>query len=238
MRLVMDDPNAAALDDLALLADPTRRRLYLHVAAQPEPMSRDDAAGALGISRALAAHHLDRLVEGGLLRTEFRRLNGRSGPGAGRPSKLYQRADRELAASIPPRHYDLAAELFAEALLSPTAAATGTDAAADAGAAHGLRLGAEALRRAGPRASVRRRREALQTVLRDAGYAPFARDGEIRMLNCPFHELAQRHRQLTCGMNLALVRGILAGAHLPEDGARLDFQPGLCCVAIGRGDPS
>ena len=230
----MDDPPATALDDLALLADPTRRRLYLHVMSRPEATSRDEAAGALGISRTLAAHHLDRLVEAGLLRTEFRRLNGRSGPGAGRPSKLYLRTDRDLTVSVPARHYDLAAELFAEALLAPEPGETG---AADAGHAYGVTLGAEALRRGGPRSSARRRREALESVLREAGYAPFVRDGEIRMLNCPFHELAQRHRQLTCGMNLALLRGILAGAGLAEDAARLDFQPGLCCVAIDAERP-
>ena len=235
----MDEPNDRALADLAPLADPTRRRIYLHVVEQPGPVSRDDAAAATGVTRALAAHHLDRLVEAGLLDTEYRRLNGRTGPGAGRPSKLYRRTDRELSASVPARHYDLAAELFAEALSggaeagSAAAAPSGPEAAAAAGADYGHRLGEEALQRAGPRASVRRRREALEAVLRDAGYAPFTRDGELRLLNCPFHELAQRHRGLTCGMNLALVRGMLAGAHLPEEAARLDFQPGLCCVAIG-----
>jgi predicted ArsR family transcriptional regulator len=228
----MDEANTAALADLAPLADPTRRRLCLYVIGQPSPVSREDAAAATGVTRALAAHHLDRLVEAGLLATEYRRLNGRSGPGAGRPSKLYRRTDREVSASVPSRHYDLAGELFAKSLSSSPAGTPGEEAAAEAGADYGRRLGQEVLRRAGSRSSARKRRAELEGVLREAGYAPFTRDGELRLLNCPFHELAQRHRGLTCGMNLALVRGILAGAGLPEGAARLDFQPGLCCVAI------
>ena len=223
------------LADLAVLADAVRRRLYLHVIEQVGPVSRDDAAAAIGIGRSLAAFHLDRLVEAGLLRTEFRRLSGRTGPGAGRPSKLYRASDREVRAVVPQRRYEIAAELFAEALSTPGA---GPDNLADAASRYGNELGQEARRRAGPRAGQRRRFEALQSVLRDAGYMPFIGEGEgeLRMLNCPFHELAQRHRQLTCGMNLALVQGMLDGASLPPSAARLDSKPGLCCVALSIGD--
>lgn len=231
---MLDDTIERGLADLAILAEPVRRRLYLHLLEQVEPVSRDQAASAVGIGRPLAAFHLDRLVEAGLLDTEFRRLSGRSGPGAGRPSKLYRASDREVRATVPARRYELAAELFAEALSAPSA---GPERLAEVATAHGRELGEEARRRAGPRAGRRRRREALQSVLRDAGYVPFEREGELRLLNCPFHELAQRHRDLTCGMNLALVQGLLAGARLPESAARLDRQPGLCCVAISA-DPS
>ena len=89
------------IDGVAALAEPTRRRLYDLVAARDEPVGRDDAVEALGISRELAAFHLDRLVEAGLLQTEYRRRNGRTGPGAGRPAKLYRRADRVVEISLP-----------------------------------------------------------------------------------------------------------------------------------------
>jgi predicted ArsR family transcriptional regulator len=226
---MIDDRAGERLAELAVLAEPMRRRLYLHVSQRPEPVSRDEAAAALGISRSLAAFHLDRLVGAGLLSTEYRRLGGRTGPGAGRPSKLYRVSERETVASVPPRRYEVAARLFADAL----SAEPGTDAVGLRAHAYGLELGAEAVERAGPRARAQDRREALVSVLRDAGYVPFDRDGEIRLRNCPFHELAQRHRQLTCGMNLALLRGMLDGAQLPSGAARLDVQPGLCCVAIG-----
>lgn len=228
---MIDDRAGDGLAELAVLAEPMRRRLYLHVSQRPEPVSRDEAAAALGISRSLAAFHLDRLVGAGLLATEYRRLSGRTGPGAGRPSKLYRVSERETIASVPPRRYEVAARLFADALSGEP----GSEAVAERAHAYGVELGAEASDRAGHDADAARRREALVSVLRDAGYVPFDREGEIRLRNCPFHELAQRHRQLTCGMNLALLRGMLEGAGLPAGAARLDFQPGLCCVAIADG---
>lgn len=224
---MLDDTRERDLEDLEVLADPVRRRLYQHVLAQPEPVSRDDAAAAAGIGRPLAAHHLDRLVAAGLLTPEYRRRSGRSGPGAGRPAKFYRPAGRELRVSLPQRRYEVAADLFASVLSERPDAA---ESLALAARARGRELGTEALRRSAgkPRAS----RGALHEVLREAGYAPFERDGEIRMLNCPFHELAQRHRDVTCGMNLQLLRGLMEGGGLPDDQARLVPEPGLCCVAI------
>ena len=61
---------APDLEKLAPLADKVRRRLYEHVVAQGAPVDRDAAAGALGIGRPLAAFHLDRLAEAGLLDVE------------------------------------------------------------------------------------------------------------------------------------------------------------------------
>jgi predicted ArsR family transcriptional regulator len=229
---MLDHPTARSLQDLEVLADPVRRRLYQLVLDRPEAMSRDEAATAAGIGRPLAAHHLDRLVTAGLLAAEYRRRTGRSGPGAGRPAKFYRPSGRELRASLPERRYEVAADLFASAL-EAGAGAEPAVALESAARNRGQELGDEARRRS-PSRSRARRRAALADVLRDAGYAPFERDGELRMLNCPFHELAQRHRVVTCGMNLALLRGIMAGAGLPEEDARLDQQPGLCCVAIGR----
>jgi predicted ArsR family transcriptional regulator len=227
---MLHDPTPETIDDLAVLADPVRRRLYLHVAAEAEPVSRDQAATAVGIGRPLAAHHLDRLVEAGLLTAEYRRTSGRTGPGAGRPAKLYRRTvDRELRASLPQRRYEVAAELMASALEQPSHGPETLDQVAHR---YGTTLGAEARRRAGSRAGNARRREAVLSVLTDAGYLPAVREGEVRLLNCPFHDLAQRHRSVTCEMNLAMLRGVLDGAGLPEDEARLDPQPGTCCVAF------
>jgi predicted ArsR family transcriptional regulator len=226
---MLSDATPAAIADLAALADPVRRRLYLHVSAQPDAVGRDEAAAALGIGRPLAAHHLDRLVDAGLLVAEYRRRSGRSGPGAGRPAKLYRPSDRELRASLPARRYEVAADLMATAL-SP--AAHGLETLEDVAYRYGSGLGDEARRRAGARAGKARRRQAVESVLRDAGYLPVVSDGEMRLLNCPFHDLAQRHRDVTCTMNLAMLRGLMHGAGLPEDDARLDPQPGACCVAI------
>ena len=76
---------------VASLAEPLRRALYEFVVAAPGPVGRDEAAEAVGVSRQVAAYHLDRLIDDGLLSAEFRRLTGREGPGAGRPAKRYRR---------------------------------------------------------------------------------------------------------------------------------------------------
>ncbi len=101
---------------VAALADPTRRALYEYVVSRPEPVGREEAASAVGLAQHTANFHLDRLVEAGLLEAEFRRLTGRTGPGAGRPSKLYRRADREWAVSLPERSYDLVGAILASGI--------------------------------------------------------------------------------------------------------------------------
>src|ERR687886_812552 len=104
------------LEAISLLQDPARRGLYEYVASANREVSRNEAAEAVGLQRTLAAFHLDRLAGAGLLEVTYRRLTGRTGPGAGRPAKLYTRASAEYAVSLPPRQYDLAAELLAEAV--------------------------------------------------------------------------------------------------------------------------
>ena len=220
------------VDAIALLAEPARKTLYDWVVAAGRPVSRDEAAAGAGVSRALAAFHLDRLVEAGLLTPEYRRLTGRTGPGAGRPAKLYARAPAELAVSLPERSYEVAASVFADALeLAPYLP---PDAVTSAARALGEDVGTEARRTAGPRPGPRRRREALLATLSERGYEPReTEDGEIRLGNCPFHALVEAHRPLVCGMNLALAEGVVAGLGDDRVQPRLDPQPGSCCVAFG-----
>jgi predicted ArsR family transcriptional regulator len=219
------DPLAA----LTSLGDATRRRVYEHVAAQPLPLGRDEVTQALGIGRTLAAYHLDRLVAEGLLEVTYERRSGRSGPGAGRPAKLYARAQRELAVSIPPRDYPLAARLLADAAaddpgshvrrsLTTAAKRLGGEIAAQAGEARGGGTGARA----------------LEALLRERGYEPFDDDGVTRLRNCPFHAVAQRQPKLICDMNLALLRGLADGLKSSHLTARLEPAPGRCCVALRR----
>src|SRR5437899_4415703 len=107
---------AEQMASLSTLAEPVRRALYLHVAAQRRPVGRAQAAAALGVPRTVAAFHLDKLVEAGLLQVSRGRTTGRSGPGAGRPAVLYSRAERQHEVSIPARSYALAARLLADAV--------------------------------------------------------------------------------------------------------------------------
>jgi predicted ArsR family transcriptional regulator len=224
-------PPAADIEAVALLDEPARRALYEWVVDQGRPVGRDEAAVGTGVSRALAAFHLDRLAAAGLLTTEYRRLSGRTGPGAGRPAKLYARADRDVRVALPERRYDIAAGIMAEALES-----TSDDGPPEPlrAAAHrmGEELGSAAKAVAGPRPSRVARRAALVDTLAERGYEPREQQGTLRLRNCPFHALVDDHRDLVCGMNLALAEGILDGLGDDEAHARLDRQPGLCCVAF------
>jgi predicted ArsR family transcriptional regulator len=217
---------------ISALDEPMRRDLYNYVAGETHAVSRDEAAAALGISRALAAFHLDRLAEEDLLQTEYRRLTDRRGPGAGRPSKLYRRSDRQLQISLPPRSYELAARIFARTLDS-----LGEGPAIDLLDSVAREAGETiAARTAAPVDAAVSREDRLRAVteaLVAAGYEPFTgEDGVIRLRNCPFHVLAAAHRHLVCGMNLSLLQGLIEGMALPASEAVLDPRPGQCCVAI------
>ncbi|MEV6488786.1 helix-turn-helix domain-containing protein [Actinoplanes sp. NPDC051633] len=205
---------------LAALNDPARRAVFDLVARAATSVSRDAAADALGVSRRVAAFHLDRLAEQGLLVVEYRRPPGRGGPGAGRPAKLYRRAEDEVAVSVPERHYDLVGGLLAAAVQESinTGAAvrevlhrTAYDTGKTVGAAAGTLLAA----------------------LEDAGYEPRQdHDGAVVLGNCPFHRLARQYTALVCGVNLHLLRGVTDGAEDASCLAELDPGPGRCCVRL------
>jgi len=215
-----------ALDVVAVLADPVRRAAYRAVAdAGGAALGRDEIAAALGVGRTLAAFHLDKLVDAGLLEVSFARRSGRTGPGAGRPAKLYRRAAAEYAVSVPPRAYRSAAEILAEAV-------------ARAGADDALY---EVARERGRAVGERARESAAATplaVLQAQGYQP-VRDGDrVRLANCPFHVLAGREPGVVCGMNLALLRGVLDGLGLDGWRAEIDPVPGHCCVSLSKNNDS
>lgn len=202
----------ADLDAVASLAEPIRRALYHYVAGSSELVGRDEAAEAVDVSRQVAAYHLDRLADDGLLDVEFRRLTGREGPGAGRPSKLYKRSDRVHEVSIPPRRYELAARILLDAAREGH---LDVEALTDA-----ARLTGEGIGKAG-----------LKTALEATGYEPVTEDGETRFRNCPFHTLKDRDQEITCGLNLALVEGMVKGSGSETD-AVLSPEEGYCCVRL------
>jgi predicted ArsR family transcriptional regulator len=209
---------------IAVLADPVRRRLYEYVSEQPHGISRTEAAQAVGIGRTLAAFHLDRLAGAGLVEVTFRRPAGRSGPGAGRPAKLYRRAAAEYQVSMPPRDYRGAAELLADVVDMTGAEPQLQRTARSRGAAAG-----RAARRQAPGAP---EAELVTGALSARGYQPYRDGADIRLRNCPFHVLASSHPPLICGMNLALVEGLLAGASVTALAAVLDPRPLDCCVVL------
>jgi predicted ArsR family transcriptional regulator len=228
------------LGSLSSLDDPVRRRLYEVVSGQTEPVGRDEAAAAAGVGRALAVYHLDKLVESGLLTASYQRPAGRSGPGAGRPAKLYTRSGREFAVAVPPREYELAARLLVQVVESDPSSrsrAALLDAARQLGSELGSRF--QRARPGGPDAGQGLdSAQDLEGALSGHGYEPrHDDDGVIRLRNCPFHQLAEHHRDIVCGMNLGLIEGIVAGLEADGLAPALDPQPGYCCVSIGADQP-
>lgn len=226
--VAMTEALAAQIAGVAMLGDPVRRSLYMYVASRSDPVSRDAAAEATRTTRENAAFHLDKLVEAGLLESSYRRLGGRTGPGAGRPSKLYQRSGRQLHVTFPTRRYELVAELLAQTLENPKARTPLASVAAVA-RNFGASVGAAARARSGRDTSLRK----LTQVLEAQGFEPIeAPRGVVRLRNCPFHEVARSHPDLVCGMNLAFHEGIVDGAAARGVTATLDPQPGRCCVTL------
>ncbi|GAA3113850.1 helix-turn-helix domain-containing protein [Planomonospora alba] len=245
-------------DDLPVVAalnDPVRRAVYEYVVAQGRQVGRNEAAEAVGVQRTLAAFHLDKLVEAGLLETGFKRLGERTGPGSGRPAKVYRRAAGEWQVSVPPRDYRTLALVLAEVVDVPGGDALAEEAAPRAG----RRLAAEPQRRVAPPARAEgegprdgRRGadggpgpggpqeadgpqggpEGLAGALRRRGYEPYAEGGRLRLRNCPFHVLAEEHPLLVCSMNLELCRGLLEGLGGDPGRAESDPRPGECCVSF------
>lgn len=219
----MDQPPAGeavdvgALGSLCSLQDPNRRRMYDHVVSAGEPVTRDQVSEATGLGRSLVAYHLDHLVDEGLLAASFSRPAGRSGPGAGRPAKLYRRADREFAVSVPTRDYELVAEILARAVETDDSGSVAS-ALGDAAAAIGEELRADD-------------GESILETLARLGFEPYREGSTIRLRNCPFHRLARRHTELICGMNLALL-GSLAESVAPRTRPRLEPDPRRCCVVF------
>jgi predicted ArsR family transcriptional regulator len=215
---------------LASLAEPLRRGLYLHVVSSPEPVSRESAAEALGITRSVAAFHLDKLAELGVLEVEYRRPEGRGGPGAGRPAKLYRRAELELDFSVPERHYDLPAAILARAVTDARAQSIPVDdALREAARDYGRVMGAGLAESSG---SIEDDVERVMAILTAHGYEPHREGDAILLTNCPFHALAEEHRELVCGMNLEVIAGVLEGAEAVHMAAKLNPEPGRCCVKV------
>jgi predicted ArsR family transcriptional regulator len=209
-----------SVEAIGVLHEPVRRAVYEYTVGRGEPVGRNEVAEAVGIGRTLAAFHLDRLAEAGLLEVSYARRSGRTGPGAGRPAKLYRRSVAEHEVTLPPRRYQAAAELLAEAVERAGA----DDPLFAAAHRHGRSIGAAAAE------------DDLVALLAEQGYEPERQDDSIVLRNCPFHTLARDFPPLVCGMNVAilegLVEGLAAGRGRVADTARLAPAGERCCVVI------
>ena len=176
------------------------------------------------MARSTVSFHLDRLVQDGLLAVEFHKPAGRTGPGSGRPAKMYRTVGSEIGASVPDRNYDLAGELMAAAI--EASQADGAPVAESLRAA-AFRKGRELAEAAGD----------LEEFLTESGYQP-EHDGEGGYLlpNCPFHRLSRAHAAVVCDMNGAFLRGAAVGRGSPEERVAPAAGAGHCCARITGGD--
>jgi predicted ArsR family transcriptional regulator len=208
-----------AIDRLCVLADPARRAAYTAVRAARRPVTRAEVGDAAGISARLAAFHLEKLLAEGYLEAGFDEARR-----VGHPAKRYWPSDLELEVSLPPRRYDLVAQMFADVL------ADRVDEAGD-----DMDTVAEGYgRRVGARVGTRRGEARFVMALRIIGYEPDAVEGDVVLRNCPFQRAAEDCPEVVCRMNRAFVEGLLAGTRTRSHVPKLDPAPDRCCVVVVR----
>jgi predicted ArsR family transcriptional regulator len=218
---------------IGALTDDLRRRMYLEIRARRRPVSREEVADVVGVSRKLAAFHLDKLVDRGVLIASYARPSGRGGRGAGRSAKYYEPSGREFDVSIPERNYDVMGSILVRAMVK-------RDPGKDVGlaaqrVAHevGEEIGrlARNERRLPPPGAERTMSVATE-VLSTCGYEPYNEAGSVRFHSCPFHALAEQSRDLVCGLNRELVQGIVSGLGNETLDVRLSPRTDECCVEL------
>jgi len=218
-----------SIEVVTALRDPTRRRLYRHIERQPAAISRDEAAKAVGVSRALAAFHLDKLVGVGLLKPEYRRLSGRSGRGAGRTSKLYKRSARRFELSLPERQYDVLARVLAESIAAGQPISPGTGPAHD----YGHALGTRARRRLRGSRPPARLLQCVEDVAETLGFEPYRDQSDaVRLRNCPFDPLSRQYTELVCGAAQAIMTGVVDGLGADQLTVSREMRPERCCGIV------
>src|SRR5579884_1175236 len=235
-------------DGVEALAEPTRRAVFAAVRAARRPVTRDEVAAEVGLQRTLAAFHLDRLAEAGLVEVSYARPPGRTGRGAGRPAKRYDASDVTVAFSLPGRQHELVGQLLARAVAEQPRRADHR--AAELAEAEGERLAGLARndqagekRTSRPGSRPRRMNPdatlvAADAVLRELGYEPHQEGSSLRLRNCPFHGVMEAAPQLVCTMNHRLVSGLLAGlGGSSQVTASLHPSPGECCVVVEKRSP-
>ncbi|MFC0113015.1 helix-turn-helix transcriptional regulator [Kibdelosporangium aridum] len=221
----MSSPEIKAV---AALDDDLRWRMYTFIRAERRPVTRDEAAASVGISRKLAAFHLDKLVDAGLLKASYQAAGK-----VGRAPKVYEPTDVDIRVAIPQRQHDVLAEILLDAVVAKDV----SDEAVKAAAQRGENLGTNERDKAKlGRLGAERALTVAEGVLTRYGFEP-AREGPtcLRLRNCPFHPLAAKAPDLVCAINQAFLNGLLDGLEAPSVRAVLEPAPGECCVRL-RGD--
>lgn len=205
--------------DVAALADPVRRSLYRALIRSPAPLSRDQLVRLLNFAPSTVAFHLEKMVREGLLETESRKLGTRTGPGSGRPTKLYKPVVDEVSVSFPSREYELAARLLASAIEASMVTGEPVEEALRTIAyQEGQRLGLLA--------------GSTEKALADNGFEPETDAHGLVLGNCPFHRLAKDHTRLVCGLNTSLLQGTLDACNDTRHRIEAAPESAPCCARL------
>lgn len=225
-----------AIDSVSVLSEDSRRRMFVFIRRAGRAVTRDEAAASVGISRKLAAFHLDKLVDAGLLRARYETPGGIRK--VGRRPKVYEPTDAQISVSIPERRHELLADLLLDAVLTEGADESAAQAAVRAAERRGRRMGEAARDETRPgRLGPERGLTACERLLDAYGYEPVREaPTELRLRNCPFHPLTAKAPDLVCGMNHAFLGGYLNGLEVNGVQAVLAPEPGECCVRLGPSD--
>ncbi len=206
--------------------------MYVFIRAARRPVTRDEAAAAVGISRKLAAFHLDKLVDAGALRAHYQQVSGVRR--VGRVPKVYEPSQVDIRVSIPQRRHDLLAGILMDAVVSEGSGESARDAVRRVARDLGERIGAAERQRARPgRLGPERALSLASELLAERGFEP-AREspGCLRLRNCPFHPLTAMAPDLVCGLNHAFISGMMDGLQASGVDAVLDPRAGECCVEL------
>ncbi|WP_051707451.1 MULTISPECIES: helix-turn-helix transcriptional regulator [unclassified Streptomyces] len=225
-----------AIDSVSVLSEDSRRRMFLFIRRAGHAVTRDEAAASAGISSKLAAFHLDKLVDAGLLRARYEAPGGIRK--VGRRPKVYEPTDAQITVNIPDRRHELLADLLLDAVLTEGADENAAQAAVRSAERRGRRLGRDAREETRPgRLGPERGLTACERLLDEYGYEPVRETPtRLRLRNCPFHPLASKAPDLVCGMNQAFLSGCLSGLEVNGVRAVLAPEPGECCVRLTPGD--
>ena len=221
-----------AIRAIAALDDDLRRGMYEFIRAARRPITRDEAAAAVGISRKLAAFHLDKLVDAGTLRARYQPADGIRR--VGRAPKVYEPSGTDIQLSIPPRSHDMLAGILLDAMVSEGRGENAQVAAQRVARDRGEQIGAAERQRIRPgRLGAERALTLTSRLLAERGFEP-ARESPacLRLRNCPFHPLTARAPDLVCGLNLAFIAGMVDGLQASNVEAVLDPRAGECCVEL------
>jgi predicted ArsR family transcriptional regulator len=234
---VMSTPDTdASIRAVAALEDQLRRGMYAYIRQAGRPVGRDEAAGAVGISRKLAAFHLDKLVEAGVLCAHYAPLSGIRK--VGRAPKVYEPSGLDIRVNIPQRQHELLAGILLDAVLDEgdtSARATAVQLAKDSGTA----LGRTEQQRSKPgRLGTERALTLAAQVLTGHGFTPARTASDrLRLRDCPFHPLTTKAPEFVCEVNRSFCAGVLTGLDAHTVTAVLEPLAGNCCVELRAAAP-